>query len=409
MTRCSRKVSSFASMSSAAPLGSKLAASCGTSRPSVTRSDVDADAHRVTPLVKRRGDLLGPVDRGGLGDTRRPPLQHRVDARLDQELLDVAAVRLQRRVPARRSTRSRSRSSREPTIPASSSTGTVSDATSAVDTPRPPIPFSAATCRCARLVDEAVRERLVVLAVAVVILRHLGPDQRQHQRGDGPVHVLAAGAGRPGEQEARLHRAGRHGQPRVVRVGDRHVVLGGRPPVGGAAQHELRAGAVLLVHQAEQVEQGPARVQLGGPTAAQAVGERRRHQHQRVDLHLHVAAARHRVGDDVQVVVEDPGPGPAGHRERDEDVHAPRGLAAQGPQVLARAGQLAERPADLRCTAGAMPLVLNVPNRDARPIVGNWPAPLRSGFTFGSSPVAGGSQPLTTSSARSRRRTARSG
>ena len=41
------------------------------------------------------------------------------------------------------------RSSREPTIPASSSTGTVSEATSAVDTPRLPIPFSARTCRCA--------------------------------------------------------------------------------------------------------------------------------------------------------------------------------------------------------------------------------------------------------------------
>ena len=41
------------------------------------------------------------------------------------------------------------RSSREATIPASSSTGTVSEATSAVDTPRLPIPFSAASCRCA--------------------------------------------------------------------------------------------------------------------------------------------------------------------------------------------------------------------------------------------------------------------
>ena len=59
--------------------------------------------------------------------------------------------------------RPRSRSSRAATIPARSSTGTVSEATSAVDTPRLPIPFSAATCRLRGLVDEAVRERLVVL------------------------------------------------------------------------------------------------------------------------------------------------------------------------------------------------------------------------------------------------------
>ena len=41
------------------------------------------------------------------------------------------------------------RSSRALTMPARSSTGTVSDATSAVDTPRLPIPFPARTCRCA--------------------------------------------------------------------------------------------------------------------------------------------------------------------------------------------------------------------------------------------------------------------
>ena len=40
------------------------------------------------------------------------------------------------------------RSRRAATIPARSSTGTVSEATSAVDTPRLPIPLSAGTCLC---------------------------------------------------------------------------------------------------------------------------------------------------------------------------------------------------------------------------------------------------------------------
>ena len=52
----------------------------------------------------------------------------------------------------------------------------------------------------------------------------------------------------------------------------------------GAAQLELGVGAVLLVDQAEQVEQRAAGVELGGPPAAQALGERRGHQDQRVDL-----------------------------------------------------------------------------------------------------------------------------
>ena len=231
--------------------------------------------------------------------------------RVDSSLPSAAAIVL-----------TASRSSREPTIPASSSTGTVSDATSAVDTPRPPIPFSAATCRCVASLTKLSANDWWCSSVPVVVLGHLGPDQGQHQRGDRPVHVLTAGSGRLGEQEACLHRARSHNEPRVVRVGDRHLLGAGRPPVGGTPQHELGTGAVLLVHQAEQIEQRPARVELGGPPTAQALDERRRHQHERVDLHPHVAVPGHRVRDDVQVVIEDPGPGPAGHRERDEDVHA---------------------------------------------------------------------------------------
>ena len=76
-------------------------------------------------------------------------------------------------------------------MPASSSTGTVSDATSAVETPRPPIPFSAATCRSAASLTKLSANDWLCSPLRSLV-GHLGAHQRQHQGRDRPVHVLAA-------------------------------------------------------------------------------------------------------------------------------------------------------------------------------------------------------------------------
>ena len=58
----------------------------------------------------------------------------------------------------------------------------------------------------------------------------------------------------------------------MPRIGDRHVLGVGGVAVVGTAQQCLRVGTVLLVDEPEQVEQGAASVELGGPPAARIGG-----------------------------------------------------------------------------------------------------------------------------------------
>ena len=120
------------------------------------------------------------------------------------------------------------------------------------------------------------------------------------------------------------------------------LVLLDRDPLSVVLEVLIERARVLVIDQAEQVEQCPAGVELGVAAAAVALGERRRHQDQGIDPGAELGLVKD-MPDQVQVIVEDPRAGAAGHRECHEHVHRlrPRRTAAEGGQVRARRGQLA--------------------------------------------------------------------
>ncbi len=155
------------------------------------------------------------------------------------------------------------------------------------------------------------------------------------------MQVVAADTVAAAEQEGGLDGSGRQrGRLLLTRV--EHPERS-----GGSGGGQLRAGGgtVLVVHQAEQVEQGTAGVEPGPAPTAHPLLERRRHKHERIDLRP-VVGPLERLTDQIQIVVEDAGAGAAGNGERDEDITGLAEPPAEPGQLVARVTDHPDRPRD---------------------------------------------------------------
>ena len=270
------------SSSPLAPSGSKPDTSFGTSRPSCARSESMPTRIGLGRSFSAAVTSLAPV-RGPARRSRRRPPQHRVHAGLDQELLHVARVDSTRPwaggdLVDRGAQQPRADDPRQ-FVHRHGQRGDQRRRHAAVADP-----VLGGHLPVRRLVDEAVRERLVV-----------PPARLSSSDISVPTRdIISETIDRC--MSSRVAPAGRENRNPVWSVPGRMTIRGSPgsapPPLpdrpagrSHAAQPDLGVRAVLLVDQAEQVEQRAARVELGRPSAAQALLERRRHQHQRVDLH----------------------------------------------------------------------------------------------------------------------------
>ena len=221
--------------------------------------------------------------------------------------------------------------------------GTDSDATAAVDMPRPPMPDGADACRSTPSLMNLLCAAVLCPSDALAALRIPAMDRMNDTM--EPCSSAGVSAEVRANRKAvwRRRRRDLDALDRLpIPVADAQPLL---TPSLVRPEGHVGVAHVLVVDQPGQVEQPPAGVQLGIPPAAVPLGECRGHHDQRVDLDGDPGVLE-RVGHEMDEVVEHPVPRAAGHGERHEHVARAGVQAAECGQVHGALADLLDRIGD---------------------------------------------------------------